>query len=167
MNQHQRDILDAHLQHRRYSCFQMAPELALKLGSILHVDESPFQCHHCWDRKGFEPYSVHHVVGGYKVIFHTDTFYYPYSGMAQVLREELHKGHFPVVSLQPKGSSNWHGYVILEESGADDFIVVTKKGCVEDPPCESDEDRLNVRISNQQKVDCLFWDTQPLAPPHI
>jgi hypothetical protein len=87
--------------------------------------------------------------------------------MTQALIEELHNGCFPVVSLQPEGSRDWHGYVVLEVLTPDDFGVVTKKGSAADPPCVSEVDILNNRISNRLKVDCLFWNTQPLAPPHI
>ncbi len=160
MDQKYRDILDTHQQLRNYSCFQMAPELALKFAGIIDLYDSPFQEISCWDGKGFEPYASPHNVGKYCITFASQTFQSPYCGLSQKLENELKKGFFPVVSLQP-APGVWHGYVVLEKISGNDFVVVTKKGSLEGLPCTSEEDKLSNRTANGLKVDCLFWQATP------
>ena len=69
----------------------MAPELALKFADILGLYDSPFQNHHCWDGKGFEPYAPAHIVGKYLVTFERPTFQSPYQELYQKL--EIGRAH--------------------------------------------------------------------------
>ena len=80
-----REILDAHLQLREFSCFQMAPELALKLAGLLGRNDYPFQNEKAWDGKGCEPYHQVRRVGEYQVTFTIETYQHPYDGTVEKL----------------------------------------------------------------------------------
>lgn len=150
------DILNQHVQLRQNSCFQMAPELALKISGIIHPIEYPFQFHP-WDEKGFEPYKQSHTVGEYLIEFEEKRYEYPYSGMRERLQEEIDKGNFPVVSLRPEPHKSWHGYVAFEQDENNDFVILTKRGSSDLGKCESRCEKLDSKLSSKEKVDCLFW----------
>ena len=152
-----KQILDHHQQLRLNSCFQMAPELALKLAGILDIQSYPFQDRLYWDKRGYEPYSVSHIVEKHLFQFETITYQYPYDGMFQRFQEELDKGCFPIVSLAPVNPRRWHGYVIHKPTSGNDFVILTKIGSHQHQPCLSQENTLNKNITNKLKVDCLFW----------
>jgi len=151
------EILNIHQQQRKGSCFQMAPELALKFAGILPRNKYPFQDNHDWDWKGYEPYADHLIVGRHELVIQQELFKSPYSDMAERLNDALAKNCFPVVSLQSPGSDIWHGYVVIKELTNDNFVVVTKGGSLEELSCVSIQDELKNRTLGSQNVDCLFW----------
>lgn len=168
MIQKYQHILDNHQQHREFSCFQMTPKLALKFFGILRLHDNPFQNHHCWDRKGYEPYVTPHIVGKHLVTFRTPSFCNTLDQLFDPLRQELEAGYFPVVSLSPRHSSPAHGFVVLEKVSDSDFLVVTKTGdMTTNQPCLSLVDKLSNLLPFRPKVDCLFWKATDDSDAHI
>ena len=112
------------------------------------------------------------IVGTHFVKFRTQTFYDPFDGLANALQKEIDEGRFPVVSLISPQLDGWQGYVVLQKARDNDFVVVTKKKSLQDPPCESNDDTLNNRIRDAKnnrpiedwKVDCLFWTATRITP---
>ncbi len=150
------EILDAHQQLRRNTCFQMAPELALKLVGILESNLYPFQDRVDWDGKGYEPFAVPHIVGAHSVQFEQQQYLYPYDGMKERLRKEISAGTFPILSLVAQGQTAWHGYVGVAPLGESDILLLSKGGSLESQ-CISIHASLDSCTWNQLKVDCLFW----------
>ena len=150
-------IIDTHQQLRKNTCFQMAPELALKLAGILDIQEYPFQNNVEWDGKGYEPYQSSCIVQKHLLQFDTKKYLYPYQELFPRLQEELDKGNFPILSLLIPNAEAWHGFVLLDRVSEYDYVVVTKMGSLEFPPCQSREDTLQSLLLNKLKVDCLFW----------
>lgn len=149
-------ILDGHVQQRDFSCFQMAPELALKLAGLLSPDAYPFQQHADWDRKGFEPYRASLDVDGQRIEFEEITYNSPYVGMNEKLSAELALGRFPVVSLHADVGQPWHGFVVYGRNANGDLLVMTKVGSEESGGSRSASARLNDLLTMKEKVDCLF-----------
>ena len=152
------EALNAHQQLRLYSCFQMAPELSLKLSGILSLNSYPFQSQP-WDGKGYEPYRENCKIGKLELQFLEINYKYPYEGMFDRFREELNKGKFPVVSLMPELNrpSFWHGYVVVQPIDDNDFVIASKIGSVDSGQCESLVDKLSNKLKTKGKVDALFW----------
>lgn len=159
-------ILDGHVQQRDFSCFQMAPELALKLAGLVPPDEYPFQSHAAWDRKGFEPYRTPLDVNGHRIEFEEITYNSPYIGMNEKLNAELALGRFPVVSLRAGVGQPWHGFVVYGRNVNGELLVMTKVGSEESGGCQSASARLSDLLTTKEKVDCLFCRlADPSATP--
>jgi len=157
MNISQKHVLDHHKQLRHNTCFQMAPELALKLVGILDIQEYPFQNNIEWDGKGYEPYHTSHIVQKHKIQFETKTYQYPYAELFPRLQEELGKGTFPILSLLAPNAQAWYGFVLLDRVAEHDYEVVTKMNHQLSPPCLSLTGTLQNYLVHKLKVDCLFW----------
>lgn len=150
-------IADSHQQLRSHSCFQMAPELALKFAGIFVEGDYPYQNQLNWDRRGFEPYVTPFQNTQWTVDWIENRFEYPYAKMAFLLQAELKEKRYPIVSLLPNGRTAWHGYVVIEPIGSDDFLLVTKKGSLQTPPCVTWEDSLCSMLQNRQSIGYLTW----------
>lgn len=150
------EILDLHQQLRSHTCFQMAPELALKLAGILEPQDYPFQGRVEWDGKGYSVYTEIYTFGQFDVEFEEIQYLYPYDGLIERLRQEISAGAFPILSLMEQGQSSWHGYVGVEVLGDSDVRLLTKAGSLESQ-CRSHTSLLSNCTWNQLKVDCLFW----------
>jgi len=151
-------IVNSHRQLRLTSCFQSAPELWLKIKGVIRISEYPEQHIPENDGRGYEPFPNNglKVYGRKRVHFEKITFDFPYDEMRERFREELHRGNPVVVSLRSAPLNPWHGYVVCEEVGGD-FSLFSKSS---PPNSVTIKSLLNLHLTTQEKVDCLFM-TRP------
>ena len=162
-------IADTHQQLRSHTCFQMGPELALKFAGILSDQDYPYQHQTKWDERGYEPYAMPFENDQWIVQWAESGFDCPYAGMAALFQNELNEKRYPIVSLLPDGQSDFHSYVVVAPIGSDDFLLVSKRGSLQAPPCTTEIDLLRSRIQNRLRVGYLIWTAnkkqRPQSPP--